>query len=104
MYSTQFRRQFVGQADAAAPAAAAVVTPGIDVKKVATSLVTLGVLGAAAYTGIQAGRNSKNKTKAAIGYTGGIGAAIVGLAALAGLVNQPKISSTLLVPFNLPQA
>jgi hypothetical protein len=100
MYSTQFRRQFVGQAETPAAAAA----PGIDVKKVATSLVTLTVLGAAAYTGIQAGRKSKNKTTAAIGYTGGVGAALVGLAALAGLVNQPKITSTLLVPFNLPQA
>jgi hypothetical protein len=100
MYSTQFRR--VGQADVAP--AAAVVTPGIDITKVATSVITLGVLGAAAFTGIQTGRKSKNNTTAAIGYTGGIGAAIVGLAALASLVNQPKISSTLLVPFNLPQA
>ena len=100
MYSTQFRR--VGQADVTP--AAAVVTPGIDVKKVATSLITLSVLGAAAWTGINAGRKSKNATTKAIGYTGGIGSALVGLAALAGLVNQPKISSTLLVPFNLPQA
>lgn len=94
MYST-VRRPFLAQE--AAPA-------GLDVKKAATSLVTLGVLGSAAYVGIQAGMKSKDKTAKALGWVGGVGSALVGLAALTGMVGQKQITQTLLIPFNLPQA
>lgn len=98
----QYQRPFVGQAAATAPVA--VVQPSIDFKKVGTSLVTLSVLGSAAYVAINAARNTKNKTTRALGWVGGVGSALVGLAALSDMVNQPKITSTLLLPFNLPQA
>lgn len=85
-------------------AAAVTESPALDVKKVGTSLLTLAVLGSAAYVGIQAGRNAKKPAQKTVGWVGGVGSAILGLAAVAGLVNQPKVTSTLLLPFNLPQA
>jgi hypothetical protein len=95
MYNT-VRRPFLAQE---APAAG-----GIDVKKAATSLVTLGVLGSAAWVGINAGLKSKDKTAKALGWVGGVGSALVGLAALSGMAGQRQVTQTLLLPFNLPQA
>lgn len=69
-----------------------------------TSLITLGVLGSAAYVGIKTGMdNRKNKSLQALGYIGGIGAGLLGLAAISNLV-LPQVTPTLLLPFNLPVA
>lgn len=88
--------------------AAVVVTPSdtmATAKKAVTTLVTLGVLGSAAYVGVTTGMNKKsNKTMQALGYVGGIGAGLLGLAALSAFVAPPKVTSTLLLPFSLPSA
>lgn len=94
----------------AAPAVpvVAVTPPASDMmgtaKKAVTTLVTLGVLGSAAYVGVKTGMGSKNKTMQALGYVGGIGAGLLGLAALSAFVAPPKVTSTLLLPFSLPSA
>jgi hypothetical protein len=96
---------------AAAPAATptpavAVTAPDTmgTVKKAATTLITLGVLGSAAYVGVKTGMSSKNKTMQALGYVGGVGAGLLGLAALSGFVAPKQVTTTLLLPFNLPSA
>jgi hypothetical protein len=102
----QYRHPAMAQAAAAVvPAPAPVVVDTMaTAKKVATTLVTLGVLGSAAYVGIGAGMKSKNKTTQALGYIGGAGAALLGLAALSAFVAPKTVTNTLLLPFNLPSA
>ncbi len=109
-----YRHPAMAQAAATTPAAAATTpTPAVavtapdtmgTVKKAATTLITLGVLGSAAYVGVKTGMGSKNKTMQALGYVGGVGAGLLGLAALSSFVAPKGVTTTLLLPFNLPSA
>lgn len=95
-------------APAATPAPAVAVTAPSDtmgtVKKAAATVITLGVLGSAAYVGIKTGMGSKNKTMQALGYVGGVGAGLLGLAAISSFVAPKQVTTTLLLPFSLPSA
>lgn len=95
-------------AAAATPTPAVAVTAPSDtmgtVKKAAATVITLGVLGSAAYVGVKTGMNSKSKTMQALGYVGGVGAGLLGLAALSSFVAPKQVTTTLLLPFNLPSA
>jgi hypothetical protein len=94
----QFRRSAqVGQVVTTTPA---VISP---TRTLLTSLVTLGVLGSAAYVGIKTGMdNRKNRGLQAMGYVGGIGAGVLALASLSSLFGAPSLTGPLLYPFNLP--
>jgi|SRR5579871_1944077 len=81
-------------APAAAPAAPAAprVGPSAAVK-VAETVLTVGVTGAIAYTGIKTGM-SKKGTDRVVGYVAGVGGVILGLAAVSSIVS-PSFARTI---------
>lgn len=92
-YAPQYRQL------AQAPAVVAAPSP---VMKAATTVLTLGVTGAAAWVGIRAGLKSKGTLKAA-GWVAGVGAGLLGLATVVNLVS-PETARTFMIPFRLPAA
>lgn len=99
-YAPQYRT--LAQAPAVVPVPVPVAPPS-PVMKAATTVLTLGVTGAAAWVGIRAGMAKGKTAVRAAGWVAGVGAGLLGLATVVNLVS-PDTAKTFMIPFSLPAA
>lgn len=98
-YQQTYAQQYRQLAQTPTGTVPAGMSPGM---KAAATVLTLGVTGAAAWTGIRAGLKGKGVPRVA-GWIAGVGAGLLGLATLVNIVS-PATAKTFMIPFSLPAA